>query len=111
MNGVVAGCPAGRGLQLMAYSWRALSWLLYEKCLLLTMPLRDRLVHELEVLAHDFGQPDPAGALLHLPLTHAHPAAPGGGSPAEGKPLPTDPPRPREARGSGRPPLPPPPLP
>ena len=71
MNGVVAGLPAGRALQLMAYSWRALSWLLYEKCLLLTMPLRDRLVHELEVLAHDFGQPDPAGVLIDLPLTQA----------------------------------------
>src|SRR5207244_11607139 len=73
MNGVVAGLPAGRALQLMAYSWRALSWLLYEKCLLLTMPLRDRLVHELEVLAHDFGRPDPAGlgVLIDLPLTQA----------------------------------------
>src|SRR5437667_436387 len=58
-------------LGLTAYSWRALSWLLYEKCLLLTMPLRDRLVHELEVLAHDFGQPDPAGVLIDLPLTQA----------------------------------------
>src|SRR5207244_6370218 len=66
MNGVVAGLPAGRPLQRMAYTWRALSWLLYEKCLLLTMPLRDRLVHELEVLAHDFGQPDPAGVLIDL---------------------------------------------
>src|SRR5438094_333685 len=71
MNGVAAGLPAGRALQLMAYSWRALSWLLYEKCLLLTMPLRDRLVHELEVLAHDFGRPDPAGVLIDLPLTQA----------------------------------------
>ncbi len=71
MNGVVAGLPAGRALQLMAYSWRALSRLLYEKCLLLTMPLRDRLVHELEILAHDFGQPHPAGVLIDLPLTQA----------------------------------------
>src|SRR5438876_910888 len=71
MNGVVAGLPAGRALQLMAYSWRALSRLLYEKCLLLTMPLRDRLVHELEVLAHDFGQSDPEGLVIDLPLTQA----------------------------------------
>src|SRR3989475_8580604 len=31
LNGRVAGLPAGRALQLMAYSWRALPWLLYEK--------------------------------------------------------------------------------
>src|SRR2546422_6549365 len=86
MNGVVAGLPAGRALQLMAYSWRALSWLLYEKCLLLTMPLRDRLVHELEVLAHDFGQPDPAGGVIYLPPTQAGPAGPGGGLRAQGGP-------------------------
>src|SRR3989442_8452846 len=71
MTGVVAALPAGRALQLMAYSWRALSRLLYEKCLLLTMPLRDRLVHELEVLAHDFGQSDPEGLVIDLPLTQA----------------------------------------
>src|SRR2546427_8838739 len=71
MNGVVAGLPPDRALQLMAYSWRALSRLLYEKCLLLTMPLRDRLVHELEVLGHDFGRPHPAGVLIDLPLTQA----------------------------------------
>src|SRR2546427_8009075 len=72
MNGVVAGLPAGRALQLMAYSWRALSWLLYEKCLLLTMPLRDRLGHQLRGLAPDFGQPEPAGRGL------APPPPPGG---------------------------------
>jgi len=71
MNGVVAGLPPGRALRLMAYSWRALSRLLYEKCLLLTMPLRDRLVHELEILAHDFGRPEPEGVLIDLPLTQA----------------------------------------
>src|SRR5437870_10650754 len=71
MTNVVAGLPPGHALQLMAYSWRALSRLLYEKCALLTMPLRDRLLHELEVLAHDFGQPDPEGVLIDLPLTQA----------------------------------------
>ena len=35
------------------------------------MPLRDRVVHELEILAHDFGQPDPRGVLIDLPLTQA----------------------------------------
>jgi CRP/FNR family transcriptional regulator, cyclic AMP receptor protein len=70
ITNVVAGLPPGNALQLMAYSWRALSRLLYEKCLLLTMPLRDRLLHELEMLAHDFGEPHASGTLIDLPLTH-----------------------------------------
>jgi CRP/FNR family transcriptional regulator len=71
MTNVVADLPPGRALQLMAYSWRALSRLLYEKCVLLTMPLPDRLRYELAVLAHDFGQRHPAGVLIDLPLTQA----------------------------------------
>jgi CRP/FNR family transcriptional regulator, cyclic AMP receptor protein len=71
ITNVFAGLPPGNALQLMAYSWRALSRLLYEKCLLLTMPLRERLLHELEMLAHDFGEPRAAGTLIDLPLTHA----------------------------------------
>jgi CRP-like cAMP-binding protein len=55
----------------MAYTWRVLSRLLYEKCLQLTMPLRDRVVHELAVLAHDFGEPHDDGVLINLPLTQA----------------------------------------
>jgi len=71
ITNVFAGLPPGNALQLMAYSWRALSRLLYEKCLLLTMPLRERLLHELEMLAHDFGEPHESGTLIDLPLTHA----------------------------------------
>lgn len=71
LNTVVADLPPRRALQLMAYSWRALSRLLYEKCVLLTMPLADRVLHELRVLAHDFGRPHPDGVLIDLPLTHA----------------------------------------
>ena len=67
----MAALPPGRSLRLMAYTWRALSRLLYEKCLLLTMPLRDRLAYELGVLARDFGQPHEAGVMIALPLTHA----------------------------------------
>jgi len=52
-----------------------LSRLLYEKCLHLTMPLRDRLVHELGVLAHDFGERRDEGILIDLPLTQADLAA------------------------------------
>jgi CRP-like cAMP-binding protein len=75
IGGVMADLPPGRTLQTMAYTWTALSRLLYEKCLLLTMPLRDRLLHELEGLAHDFGQPHPDGTRIDLPLTHADLAA------------------------------------
>ncbi|HZP43324.1 MAG TPA: Crp/Fnr family transcriptional regulator [Candidatus Binatia bacterium] len=75
IGGVMADLPPGRTLQTMAYSWTALSRLLYEKCLLLTMPLRDRLLHELESLAHDFGQAHPDGTRIDLPLTHADLAA------------------------------------
>src|SRR5579884_2606938 len=75
LSGVMAALPPGRALQVMAYSWRVLSRLLYEKCLHLTMPLRDRLVHELGVLAHDFGVPRERGVLIDLPLTQADLAA------------------------------------
>jgi CRP-like cAMP-binding protein len=75
LSGVMAALPPGRALQVMAYSWRVLSRLLYEKCLQLTMPLRERLVHELGVLAHDFGVGRDAGVLIDLPLTQADLAA------------------------------------
>jgi len=69
LNGVMAALPPGRVLQLMAYSWRVLSRLLYEKCLQLTMPLRDRIVHELSILAHDFGERREDGILIDVPVT------------------------------------------
>src|SRR5438046_7197897 len=59
MNGVVAGLPAGRPLQLMAHTWRALSRPPHQECPALTVPLRDRLVPELDVLAPAFGQSRP----------------------------------------------------
>ena len=68
---VVAGLPATGALQLMAYSWRALSSLLFERCLMATMPLRDRLLHVLARLADDFGAPHPDGIAIDVPLTHA----------------------------------------
>jgi CRP-like cAMP-binding protein len=75
LNGVMAALPPGCALQVMAYSWRVLSRLLYEKCLQLTMPLRDRLVHELGILAHDFGERRDDGILIDLALTQADLAA------------------------------------
>jgi CRP-like cAMP-binding protein len=59
-------------LQLFAYSWRALSGLLYEKCCLLDLDLRERLLHELGILARDFGATRADGSVaLTLALTHA----------------------------------------
>jgi CRP-like cAMP-binding protein len=71
LSGVMAALPPGHALQLMAYSWRVLSRLLYDKCLHLTMPLRDRVLHELGVLARDFGERREGGILIDLPLTQA----------------------------------------
>jgi CRP-like cAMP-binding protein len=48
-----------------------LSRLLYEKCSLLGLRLEERLIHELAVLARDFGCDAEGGVLLDLPLTHA----------------------------------------
>jgi CRP/FNR family transcriptional regulator len=71
MTQALAALPPVKSLRLMGYTWRALSHLLHEKCLMLTMPLRDRLVHALGVLARDFGQPHEEGVMIALPLTHA----------------------------------------
>jgi CRP/FNR family transcriptional regulator len=70
MTDVVGAMPPGCALQMMAYSWRGLSRHLYDKCRLLTMPLRDRLLHELQALARDFGREHPAGVVIEVPLTH-----------------------------------------
>src|SRR5262249_37393209 len=59
-------------LRLAAYAWQTLSRRLYEKCTLLAQPIRVRVVHELRVLAHDFGVPHPAGVGLNLRLRPTH---------------------------------------
>lgn len=72
MTDIVTNLEPQAVLQMMAYSWRALSGLLYEKCCLLGLRLEDRLVHELAVLARDFGRPYRDGnVVIDLPLTHA----------------------------------------
>ncbi len=68
----IADAPAGAILQTFAYSWRALSRLLYEKCCLLALTLQDRLLHEIGILARDFGEPRADGSVaITLALTHA----------------------------------------
>ena len=59
-----------RALQFMAHTWHILSRLLYEKCLLLTMPLDRRLLQQIAVLARDFGAPHPRGVRIDLDVTH-----------------------------------------
>jgi CRP-like cAMP-binding protein len=72
MARVIATAPPRAVLQMFTYSWRALSGLLFEKCCLLGLRLEDRLLHELGVVARDFGQPRPDGGVaIDLPLTHA----------------------------------------
>jgi len=72
MARVIATAPPRAVLLLLAYSWRALSGLLYEKCCLLGLRLEDRLLHELGVVAGDFGRRlDDGGVIIDLPLTHA----------------------------------------
>ncbi len=77
MTNVVAALPPERALQLMAYSWRVLSRVLLEKCLLLTMSLQDRLAYELESLAAEFGRPECSGSgvLIDVALSRVDLAA------------------------------------
>lgn len=72
MSRIIANMPPRAVLQILTYSWRALSRLLYEKCCLLGLRLEDRLLHELGVIARDFGRPRSDGSVvIDLSLTHA----------------------------------------
>jgi CRP/FNR family transcriptional regulator len=68
---VLDGLPPRRVLRVMAYTWSALSRLLYEKSLLLTMPLQARVLHVLRRLGRDFGVEHPDGTVVDLPLTQS----------------------------------------
>lgn len=71
MADLVASSPPPGVLQILSFSWRVLSRLLYEKCSLLGLRLDDRLMHELAVLARDFGCDSEQGRMIDLTLTHA----------------------------------------
>jgi CRP/FNR family transcriptional regulator len=58
-------------LRLADGAWQTLSRRLYEKCTLLVLPIRVRVLQELRTLARDFGKPHPAGVCIDLPLSHA----------------------------------------
>lgn len=72
MARIIANAPPVSVLRILTYSWRALSGLLHEKCCLLGLRLEERILHELTVLARDFGQDAGDGGLvIDLPVTHA----------------------------------------
>src|SRR5579862_8542809 len=71
MGELVTGSPPPGVLQIVSFSWRVLSRLLYEKCSLLGLRLEDRWIHELAVLARDFGIDAGGDVVLDLPVTHA----------------------------------------
>ncbi len=50
------------------HGWTLLSDLLREKCELLTRDVKQRLLHELAILARDFGSKHPNGTLIDLAL-------------------------------------------
>jgi CRP-like cAMP-binding protein len=80
LAGVLARMPADRLLRLMAYSWRALSRHLFDRCRMPLLRLGDRLLLELGTLAHDFGQPIAGGVRIDVRVTHAQLADLVGGS-------------------------------
>ncbi len=71
MAELVETSPPPGVLQIVSFSWRVLSRLLYEKCSLLGLNLEERLIHELAVLARDFGRETDRGVVVDLSLTHA----------------------------------------
>lgn len=71
MAELVEASPPPGVLQIVSFSWRVLSRLLYEKCSLLGLNLEERLIHELAVLARDFGRDTDQGVVVDLALTHA----------------------------------------
>lgn len=59
-----------RLIRFMAHGMRMLAPLVQQRCHLPTMPLRDRVIAQLRVLAGDFGRPGPRATLIDLPITH-----------------------------------------
>ncbi len=66
---VVARLGAEGAAKFARYSWSALSSLVRDKCELLTGSVSDRLLHELGVLAGDFGRRRGDDILIDLALT------------------------------------------
>ena len=67
---VLAGLPATSVLQLATAISRDATDVVRQKCDLLGLGLRDRVLAVLTTLARDFGQPHPDGVCIALRLTH-----------------------------------------
>jgi CRP/FNR family transcriptional regulator len=70
MRQVLMTLPPANALTFVAHSWRVLLRLVFDKCVSLMSPLRERVATSLELLAQDFGAPHARGVLIDLPLTH-----------------------------------------
>jgi CRP/FNR family transcriptional regulator len=57
-------------MQFVTVSWRTATEVLRQKCHLLGLCLRDRVLAVLTTLAQDFGRPHPDGLRIELRLTH-----------------------------------------
>jgi hypothetical protein len=62
--------PAQHALQFVADAWQTANDVLRQKCHLLGLCLRDRVLAVLKTLAHDFGRPHGDGLRIDLRLTH-----------------------------------------
>jgi CRP-like cAMP-binding protein len=67
---VAATLPSGQAMHAVASASQAVMDLLRQKCDLLGLALRDRVLAVLQNLARDFGCPHPAGVRIELRLTH-----------------------------------------
>lgn len=65
----LTGLPADRVVGVAGAALRVLAEVILQKCQLLTMSLRDRLLCEVRVLAHDFGRETADGVLIDLRIT------------------------------------------
>lgn len=65
-----AAAPS-QAVQILGAMWRGTAGVVREKCHLLALPLRDRVLTVLTALARDFGRPHPDGLRIELRITHA----------------------------------------
>lgn len=68
---IVMQLPPENVVRMLSYAQARVRRLLLDRCLLLALPLRERLFHVLGTLAADFGRTEPRGTRIELPLTHA----------------------------------------
>jgi CRP-like cAMP-binding protein len=61
--------PPHGAVQLVAFSWRGFSRIVFRKARATALALDDRLLTELRVLARDFGVPSDEGTWIDMPLT------------------------------------------